>query len=152
MIHNHGQALQSFVEGWFKPVAYSIILLRNEGYPCIFYGDFYGIPYSQIEAMKELKALIQIRKEKAYGEQHDYFDHPNYIGWTKEGDKEHLKSGLAVVISNTNDGEKRMYIGKEWKGEKFIDALQNCKEEVMIDEEGYGNFKVKGKSVSVWIR
>lgn len=152
MIHNHGQALQSFVESWFKPCAYSIILLRNEGYPCIFYGDFYGIPHNQIEAMKSLKALIRLRKERAYGEQHDYLDHPNYIGWTREGDEGHLKSGLAVVMTNSDcNGEKRMYMGTKFIGEKFIDALGNCEEAVIIDEEGCGNFKVKGKSVSVWI-
>ena len=65
---------------------------------------------------------------------------------------EHTKSGLAVVISNTLDGEKRMYIGKENAGEGFIDALGNCEEEIIIDEEGCGNFKVKGKSCSIWIK
>ena len=40
MTHNLGQALESFIESWFKPSAYAIILLRNAGYPCIFYGDY----------------------------------------------------------------------------------------------------------------
>ena len=155
-VDNHdtqpGQALESFVERWFKPAAYSIILLRNEGYPCVFYGDFYGIPHDNIEPLEELKTLIKLRKERAYGEEHDYFDNPHYIGWTREGDEEHLQSGLAVVISNAGDGEKRMYIGTKLSGEKFIDALGNCEEEVEIDEEGYGVFKVKEKSVSVWVR
>ena len=44
-----------------------------------------------------------------------------------------------------------MYMGSEMIGEKFIDAIGNCQEEVYIDNEGYGNFKVKAKSVSVWI-
>lgn len=154
-VDNHdtqpGQSLQSFIERWFKPAAYSIILLRNEGYPCVFYGDFYGIPYNNIEPIEELKTIILLRKEKAYGVQHDYFDHPNYIGWTCEGDSEHLKSGLAVVISNKSDGEKRMYIGTQFSGKKFIDNLGNCQEEVVIDDEGYGIFKVKGKSTSIWV-
>ena len=34
------------------------------------------------------------------GLQKDYFDNPNFIGWTREGDEQHIKSGLAVVISN----------------------------------------------------
>lgn len=155
-VDNHdtqpGQALESFVERWFKPAAYSLILLRNQGYPCVFYGDFYGISHDNIEPLEELKNLIKLRKEKAYGEQHDYFDHPNYIGWTREGDDEHIKSGLAVVISNAGDGEKRMYIGTQFAGEKFIDCLERCEEEVIIDNEGYGNFKVKGKGASVWIK
>ncbi len=121
------QSLQSYVERWFKLPAYSIILLRDEGYPCVFYGDFYGI-------------------------KHDYFDNPSCIGWTREGDEEHIKSGIAVLISNKYDSEKRMYIGKELAGEEFIDAIGNCEEKVLIDEEGFGIFKVKAKSVSVWIR
>ena len=154
-VDNHdtqpNQALESFVEKWFKPAAYSIILLRNAGYPCVFYGDFYGIPHNKIEPIDELKTLMKLRKEKAYGNQHDYFDHANYIGWTREGDDQHIKSGLAVVISNGAEGEKRMYIGKKFAGEKFIDSLENCEEIVEIDEEGFGRIKVKSKSTSVWI-
>ena len=155
-VDNHdtqpGQSLQSFIQDWFKPAAYSIILLRDEGYPCIFYGDFYGIPHDNIPPVEELKTILEIRKEKAYGVQHDYFDHPDYIGWTREGDNEHLQSGIAVVISNSFDGEKRMYIGKDLVGEKFVDALTNCEEIVEIDQEGCGTFKVKGKSASIWVR
>ena len=79
-----------------------------------------------------------------------YFDNPNCIGWTRQGDNEHIKSGLAVIISNAGDGEKRMEIGANFAGEKFIDIVGSCDEEIIIDEEGFGNFKVKGKSVSVW--
>ena len=146
------QSLQSYVERWFKLPAYSIILLRDEGYPCVFYGDFYGIKHNNIEKIEGLKEMITIRKEKAYGKQNDYFDNPNCIGWTREGKEEHLKSGVAVLISNKYDSEKRMYIGKHFVGEEFIDAIGNCEEKVIIDEEGFGNFKVKAKSVSVWVR
>lgn len=154
-VDNHdtqpGQALESFVERWFKPAAYSIILLRQEGYPCVFYGDFYGIKNNNILPLEELKIIMELRKDKAYGIQHDYFDHPNFVGWTREGEEEKSKSGLAVVISNAGDGEKRMYIGKHFGDKKFIDALGKCEDEIVIDEEGYGNFKVKSRSTSVWV-
>lgn len=155
-VDNHdtqpGQALTSFVEEWFKPIAYSIILLRNDGYPCVFYGDYYGIPYSNVQPVKDLPMLMLIRKEKAYGIQHDYFDSNNFIGWTMEGDEEHLRSGIAVTISNNGDSLKNMYIGTQNAGEIFIDAMNNCNEEVKIDENGYGNFNVKHKTVSVWVK
>ena len=154
-VDNHdtqiGQSLESFVEKWFKPAAYSIILLRDEGYPCVFYGDYYGIKHDNIEPIEELKILIRLRKEKSYGKQNEYFDNPNCIGWTREGDEEHLKSGLAVLISNGTDNEKRMYVGEKFAGEKFIDALSNCEDFITIDEYGYGNFKVKSKSTSIWV-
>ena len=155
-VDNHdtqpGQALQSFIQGWFKSIAYSIILLRNDGYPCVFYGDYYGIEHDNIEPVNDLKTLMLIRKDRSYGLQHDYFDHNNYIGWTQEGDDEHINSSLAVVISNAGDGYKRMYIGPQNIGETYIDGLGNCEEEVTIDEDGCGNFGVKSRSVSVWIK
>ena len=154
-VDNHdtqiGQSLESFVEKWFKPAAYSITLLRDEGYPCVFYGDYYGIKHDNIEPIEELKILIRLRKEKSYGKQNEYFDNPNCIGWTREGDEEHLKSGLAVLISNDTDNEKRMYVGEKFAREKFIDALSNCEDFITIDEYGYGNFKVKSKSTSIWV-
>ena len=155
-VDNHdtqpGQALQSFVENWFKPIAYSIILLRNDGYPCVFYGDYYGISHDDIKPMNDLKTLIQIRKEKSYGMQHDYLDNNNYIGWTQEGDEEHIKSGIAVVISTAGDGYKRMYVGNQNVGEIYIDALGNCQEEITIEEDGCANFNVKEKSLSIWVK
>ena len=155
-VDNHdtqpGQALQSFVQPWFKPIAYSIILLRNDGYPCVFYGDFYGIPHDNISPDPNLQTLIMVRKDRAYGVQHDYFDNNNYIGWTQEGDEEHINSGLAVVISNAGEGYKRMYVGTDNAGLKYIDSLGNCNEEVTIDDDGCGNFNVKGRSISVWVK
>ena len=45
-VENHDsqplQALESVVEPWFKPIAYAIILLRQQGYPCIFHADYTG--------------------------------------------------------------------------------------------------------------
>lgn len=45
-VDNHdtqpGQALESWVAGWCKPMAYACILLRQEGLPCVFYGDRSG--------------------------------------------------------------------------------------------------------------
>ncbi|MCI9064062.1 MAG: alpha-amylase [Clostridia bacterium] len=155
-VDNHdtqpGQALQSFVPEWFKQTAYAIILLRNEGYPCVFYGDLYGIPHNNIKPVERIKTLLYLRKVKAYGLQHDYFDYNSTIGWTREGDDNHPNSGLAVISSNTVESIKRMYIGKHFAGEKFIDALDNCPDIITIDDEGCGIFKTKGKSTSVWVK
>ena len=51
-------------------------------------------------AVAELPTLMKIRELYAYGEQHDYFDQPDVIGWTRSGSDEFTGSGLAVVLSN----------------------------------------------------
>jgi alpha-amylase len=48
-VENHDsqplQSLESPVDWWFKPAAYAFILLRQEGYPCVFYADWFGVKY-----------------------------------------------------------------------------------------------------------
>lgn len=155
-VDNHdtqpGQALQSWVDDWFRPLAYALILLRQDGYPCIFYGDYYGIPHDDKPSMRDVLApMMRARSHYAYGEQHDYFDHPNTVGWTREGDHEHMNSGLAVLMTNGSEGSKEMYVGKHFAGVKFYDRLGGRKEIVTIDENGNGTFFVNGGSVSVWL-
>lgn len=154
-VDNHdtqpGQALQSFVMEWFKPLAYGIILLQEAGIPCVFYGDYYGIPHDNIPPIKELKKLLEVRKKYAYGSQHSYYDHPNVVGFTREGAEENPDSGLALLISDGSGGAKQMYIGKKFAGKMFYDIMGKCQEKVVIDEAGCGIFRVEGGSVSVWI-
>ena len=45
-----------------------------------------------------------------------------------------------------------MYVGKEYAGEKYIDALTHRMDEIIIDEECFGVFKVHGGSASVYVR
>lgn len=153
-VENHdtqvGQALQSVVEDWFKPLAYALILLREEGYPCVFYGDYYGIEKYQTKSFKaEIDQMLALRKTHMWGSRHDYFDHHNVIGWTYEGNEE---SGLAVLLNNGASGEKKMYIGLQHKDERFYDVTGNIQEEIKIDENGYGCFKVDGGSYSIYIK
>lgn len=153
-VDNHdtqpGQALESFVLEWFKPHAYSVILLRNEGFPCVFYGDYYGIEHDNIAPVKELKTLLKLRQNYAYGTMHDYFDNEKIVGWTLEGIDSIVNSGLAVLMTVEKGGEKKMYVGKHFAGKYFKDALFNVKDKILIDEEGFGIFKVNDGSVSVY--
>ena len=153
-VENHdtqrGQALESTVEEWFKPAAYALILLREDGLPCLFYGDYYGIEgeFAQESFQEVLDTLLYARKELAYGEQKDYFDDPNCIGWTRSGNEG--GTPLAVTISNDVANSKTMEIGSDWAGQTFYDILGNCSDTVTIDEDGWGDFPVSEKSVSVW--
>ena len=73
------------------------------------------------------------------------------VGWTREGDDEHIGTGLAVLITDKRGGVKKMYIGKRHAGKIFYDCIGNCADTVTIDKEGYGVFEVSDGSVSVWI-
>lgn len=138
----HDQPLYSWVQGWFKPLAYALILLRQEGTPCVFYGDLYGVPQYSIPKVRELENLLRARKDYAQGEQRDYFDHDNVIGWTRG-------ETMAVVMSNGHEGWKDMTLGTP--GQVFVDMLGNRQEEVIIGSDGKGRFTCNGRGVSLWI-
>lgn len=156
-VDNHesqvGGVLESYVEDWFKPLAYAVILLREQGYPCLYIGDYAGIPQVKVKSKKTiLNKLLKLRKKYAYGTQHDYFDHSEVVGWTREGDEEHKDSGLAVVMSDGMGGTKRMYVGRQFAGAHFADVMGNAKYDIKIDDEGCGEFYVNRRGLSVWIK
>ncbi len=154
-VDNHdtqpGQALESFIPAWFKPIAYAIILLRNAGVPCVFYGDYYGIAHDGIAPVPCLGILLRIRALYAYGQEHLFFDDPSIVGFTREGDAEHEDSGVAVLVSDSAGGSKRMYAGQRLAGARLADALGRRRDTVAIGADGWGTFTVDGGSVSVWL-
>lgn len=154
-VDNHdtqpGQSLQSWVADWFKPMAYAVILLRKQGYPCIFYGDYYGIAHDQIKGMQQLlDTLLCLRNTHAYGPQIDYFDDPHIVGFTREGDSDH-PYGLGVLFTDNHAGKKYMRIGKQHAYQKFYDVLHPHQEAVILDEQGGTDFFVEGGSLSIYI-
>lgn len=154
------QSLESVVESWFKPLAYALILLRREGYPCVFYGDYYGAHYKdhgpdgeEYEIWMDshkwiIDKFLEVRKTYAYGEQYDYFDHANTIGWTRLGDEEHL-GALAVVMSNGEAGSKWIEVGMP--NCKFVDITEHISEPITSNDDGWADFTCNGGSVSVWV-
>lgn len=164
LVENHDtqplQALESVVESWFKPLAYAIILLRAEGYPCIFYADYYGDHYkdkgrdgNEYEIWMDshkwiIDRLLYARKNFAYGPQYDYFDHPDIIGWTRLGTEQH-PGAMAVIMSDGPGGSKWMEVGKP--NTTFYDITEHIREPLKTNEHGWGEFRCNGGSVSVWV-
>ena len=166
MVGNHDtqplQLLEAPVQPWFKQAAYSLLLLQEKGYPCIFYPDLYGAKYTgkdhngedreiTLEPVSNLDKLIEVRSRLAYGMQRDYLDYPSCIGWTREGDDEHQHAGCAVIISNGDPGNKNMEIGRRHAGKKFKDCLGNVPGEITISESGWAEFHSPAGGVAVWI-
>jgi alpha-amylase len=160
LVENHDtqplQALQSPVDNWFKPLAYAFILLRQEGYPCVFYADYYGATYTDqgttitMPSFKTvLDKLLDARRQFAYGPQYNYLDHQDIIGWTRLGDAQHPRA-TAVILTDGPGGAKWMEVGKA--NARFTDWTGNRSDAVTTNEYGWGQFPVNGGSVSVWVQ
>ncbi|CAK5272794.1 unnamed protein product, partial [Mycena citricolor] len=158
LVENHdtqvGQALESAVNPMFKPLAYALILLRPDGYPCVFWGDLYGTKgENPQEPVSQLSDIIRARKLYAYGELRDYSDHMNCLGWVRMGEPEKgRQDGCAVVICNGDEGSKRMEVGKEHANETWTDVLRWHQGEVVIGDDGWADFMCSAMSVSIWVK
>lgn len=167
LVGNHdtqpGQLLETCIESWFRPLAYSLILLRSEGYPCVFFPDLYGARFTYqdkdgnkkstvTKPVPNLEKMMKGRSRFVHGQQRDYFDDPVCIGWTHEGDEEHPGSGCAVVMSSKKEGRKKMEIGKQHAGKIFYDYLGNSNEQLKIQDDGWGEFSCGKGNLSVWVQ
>jgi alpha-amylase len=161
-VDNHdtqpGQSLESFVDFWFKPHANALILLRQQGIPCVFHPSYYGASYQsgedpiELAPVPHLYKMLKIRQQFLEGEQNDYFDHPNVIAWCNKGTEQNQDSGFVVVLSNNEDGFKEINLGKHNGGKNFVDVTESFKDAVTTNEEGIAIFPVKERSISIWIK
>ncbi len=164
LVANHDtqplQSLEAPIEPWFKPLAYALILLREQGVPIVFYPDLCGANYEDegddgnsytidMPVIPGLETLIKARQTHAWGVQTDYFDHPNCLAFSRSGTAEH--PGCVVVMSNSEAGEKAIDLGDNFGRKKWHDLLGNREEIIETDEKGSAVFFCAGGSVSVWV-
>ena len=91
--------------------------------------------------------LFRSRKYCAHGQQTDYLDDPDIIGWTRQGNG----TAMAVVLTDGPGGSKEMCVGAGMAGTVFVDLLGGRQERVLIPENGTTDFPVTGGSVAVWV-
>lgn len=153
-VDNHdtqpGQALESWVGGWFKAAGYGLILLRAFGYPCVFWGDLYGIPTHGIGAVTELPLMMRLRRTEAIGEERDYFDHPDVIGFTRAGEASLPGSGLAFVCTNAGGGSKYMAMGRQ-HARRVMHCVMGGAPDVRLDRDGWGTFPTGEGAAALWV-
>ncbi|MBO9198290.1 alpha-amylase [Rhizobium sp. 16-449-1b] len=165
LVDNHDtqplQSLEATVEPWFKPLAYALILLREQGTPCVFYPDLYGAEYIDVAedgnqqkvempTIGCLSRLLEARQQFANGLQVDIFDDPNVVAFIRQGTE--TEPGCVVVMSNGNAGQKFVDLGPDHSNAAFIDFLGHHSSHVTTDQHGRGEFPTNGGSVSVWVR
>ncbi len=125
-----------------KMLAYAYILMRDKGYPCVFYKDYYEYGLGP-----EIKRLMQIRRDHAHGPswEHDETDADVYV-YSRAGDAQH--TGLLLVLCDQNAPPKR--VRTPFANAHLRDLTGNQTAEVVTDAQGSGTFPVTGRSYSVW--
>lgn len=128
-----------------KMLAYAYILLRDKGYPCVFYKDYYTYSLGA-----QIKTLMQLRQANAYGTSYEYSsqDDTDYYAYSRAGDSTH--KGLMLLL---NDGGAAITktLTSPWKSATLVDKTGNRTGTVTTDANGNGSFPVNSRSWSVWV-
>lgn len=176
-VDNHdsqpGASLESYVQDWFKPLAYALILLMKDGYPALFYGDYYSQSRDANETdspgsvthedigndlvrvatyhRRIIDILLEARQRFAYGEQSLLFDHPSTVGLVRRGDPQHPGSGLVLLMTNGDCGYKKISLGSEHVGETWREFTGSIPDTVKLDQNGTATFSVAAGKIAVWV-
>gem|GEM_PF-39662 len=125
-----------------KMLAYAYMLLRANGYPCVFYKDYYEYGLGD-----QIKQLMQIRRDHAYGPawEHEETDADVYI-YSRAGNPQHV--GLVLVLCDQDAPPKQ--VRTPFGASRLQDLTGNQSGEVVTDQLGNGTFPVKAHSYSAW--
>lgn len=125
-----------------KMLAYAYMLLRANGYPCVFYKDYYEYGLGD-----QIKQLMRIRRDHAFGPgwEHDETDADVYA-YSRAGDAQH--AGLLLVLCDQEAPPKR--IRTPFASARLRDLSGHQSVEVETDHLGNGDFPVKAHGYSVW--
>lgn len=147
-VDNHdtqpGQALQSWIDPWFKPQAYALVLLFNAPSVCVFYGDLKGIPHDNQPPVPHLEEMVWIRQHIWNADPaclETQFDQEHCIGWMIHG--EHP---LVVLVSNKDAGTKTFDCPN---GMVMVDIMSGNK--VTGDENQKATFSCEAGSCSIYV-
>jgi alpha-amylase len=118
-VDNHDMGDDTIVNN--KLLAYSFILV-HEGYPCIFYYDFYNNGLARPGTPQGIVALIEAHHKYAGGDSQILHADPDLyimqrIGWK---DEKVDQPGLVYVLNNLGDQWSGTSVKTQWPNQRFV--------------------------------
>lgn len=140
------QALESWVQEWFKPLSYALILLKNCRYPTVFYGDYYGIEKDGIQPVPNLKEMIWIRRNLLSDQIVDFNDDdPHKTCWLACG--EHP---VVVIMATNGDWKQSDVQDLSIAGLQFVD-INAPDHRIDVNEDGWAQFNCLGRGCTIYV-
>ncbi|MGP1498626.1 MAG: alpha-amylase, partial [Schaalia odontolytica] len=116
-----------------------------------FWGDLLDTPETgDLPAVHELPILMEIRARAAVGPQHGAFDHPDVVGFSREGIDEIPGSGCAVILSDRMAAEKTLYVGQRHAGQEW-ECIIGGHASVRVTDDGTLTGAVSDGGLSVYV-
>lgn len=137
-----------------KMLAYAFIL-THEGYPCIFWQDYYNWGLGQEDNKSGIAALVKIHEDHAGGTTSVlYVDDDLYI---MQRNGFGGQKGLIFVMNNRGDGWNGAWVRTKWRNTKFVPEAWSGHNDAGIPQEkwtqrdGWGDFWAPPRGYAVYL-
>lgn len=136
-----------------KMLAYAFIM-THEGYPCVFWQDYYAWGLGRAGAQNGIAALVKVHEDHAAGATTVlHVDDDLYI-MQRNGMGE--QKGLIFVLNNRGDAWNGAWVGTQWKNTKFVPAAWCGRDTRMpqaqkTEGDGRGEFSAPPRGYAVYV-
>ncbi len=132
-VDNHDMGDDAIVND--KLMAYSFILV-HEGYPCVFWHDYYNNQLDRPGTPNGINALIEAHHKYAGGDSHVLHADPDLyimqrVGW---GNEHVQQSGLVYVLNNLGNQWSGTSVKTRWPNQRFVPIAWDGHDEAHPDE------------------
>lgn len=130
-------------------------ILTHEGYPCVFWYDYFNLELAKEGNKNGIAALIKIHEQYAGGSTKVLYADDHLYIMQREGSND--TKGLVFVLNNSEDGWNGKGITTKWKNKKFISAAWSSNSDAGIpqdkttDGNGYSDFWAPPRGYVVYV-
>jgi alpha-amylase len=137
-----------------KMLAYAFIL-THEGYPCVFWQDYYTWGLGQAGYTSGIAALVGIHEDHAAGTTSVLYCDDNLYIMQRSGFG--AQRGLIFVMNNRGDSWNGAWVQTQWKNARFVPAAWRGRDDAGIPHEqwtqgdGWGEFYAPPRGYAVYV-
>jgi alpha-amylase len=137
-----------------KLLAYAFIL-THEGYPCVFWQDYYKFGLARAGEKDGIAALVRAHEDHAGGETCVLYVDDNLYIMQRSGIKS--QKGLIFVMNNRGDAWNGGWVRTQWKNTKFVPAAWGGRDETRLPQEvrtegdGWAEFYAPPRGYAVYV-
>jgi len=137
-----------------KMLAYAWIL-THEGYPCVFWYDYFNLGFAEEDNENGIAALVNVHEKYAGGDKKILYADDNLYIMQRKGFKD--MPGLIFVLNNYGDEWNGKQVNTSIANVKFIPVAWrgrndlNAPEEKTTDENGYADFWAPPRGYAVYV-
>jgi alpha-amylase len=137
-----------------KMLAYAFIL-THEGYPCVFWQDYYNWGLGETGYSSGIEALVRVHEDHAAGTTSVLYVDDNLYVMQRNGAG--AQKGLIFVLNNRGDAWNGTWVRTQWKNTRFIPVAWRGRNDAGIpgeqwtQENGWGEFYAPPRGYAVYV-